>query len=80
MSSVGDSYDNALAERINGLYKTSVIHRHGTWRNMETVELATLESVNWSNKSRLLEPIGNIPTVEAEANHYTQRNALDTVV
>ena len=67
VGSVGDSYDNALAETINGLYKAEVIHRRGPWRNFEAVEFATLEWVDWFNHRRLLEPIGNIPPAEAEA-------------
>ena len=67
VGSVGDSYDNALAETINGLYKAEVIHRRGPWRSMEAVEYATLEWVDWFNNRRLLEPIGNIPPAEAEA-------------
>lgn len=70
VGSVGDSYDNALAESINGLYKAEVIHRGGPWRNIESVEFATLEWVDWFNHRRLLEPIGNIPPAEAEANFY----------
>jgi transposase InsO family protein len=70
VGSVGDSYDNALAETINGLYKAEVIHRRGPWRSLEAVEYATLEWVDWFNNRRLLEPIGNIPPVEAEANYY----------
>ena len=70
VGSVGDSYDNALAETINGLYKAEVIHRRGPWRNIEAVEFATLEWVDWFNHRRLLEPIGNIPPAEAEANFY----------
>ena len=66
VSSVGDSYDNALAETINGLYKAEVIHRRGPWRSFEAVEFATLEWVDWFNNRRLLEPIGNIPPAEAE--------------
>jgi len=66
VGSVGDSYDNALAETINGLYKAEVIHRRGPWRSFEAVEFATLEWVDWFNNRRLLEPIGNIPPVEAE--------------
>jgi putative transposase len=72
VGSVGDSYDNALAETINGLYKAEVIHRRGPWRSFEAVELATLEWVDWFNNRRLLEPIGNIPPAEAEAAYYTQ--------
>ena len=75
VGSVGDSYDNALAETINGLYKAEVIHRRGPWRNFEAVEFATLEWVDWFNNRRLLEPIGNIPPAEAEANYYA---ALET--
>ena len=71
MGSVGDSYDNALAETINGLYKAEVIHRR-SWQSREAVELATLEWVDWFNHRRLLEPIGNIPPAEAEANYYQQ--------
>jgi len=71
VGSVGDSYDNALAETINGLYKAEVIHRRGPWRNFEAVELATLTWVDWFNNRRLLEPIGNIPPAEAEERYYT---------
>jgi putative transposase len=70
VGSVGDSYDNALAETINGLYKAEVIHRRGPWRSMDAVEYATLEWVDWFNNRRLLEPIGNIPPAEAEAAYY----------
>ncbi|PVB59475.1 IS3 family transposase [Labrenzia sp. 011] len=70
VGSVGDSYDNALAETINGLYKAEVIHRRGPWRNCEAVEFATLEWVDWFNHRRLLEPIGNIPPAEAEERYY----------
>jgi putative transposase len=72
VGSVGDSYDNALAETINGLYKAEVIWRRGPWRNFETVEFATLEWVDWFNNKRLLELIGNIPPAEAEARYYAQ--------
>jgi putative transposase len=70
VGSVGDSYDNALAETINGLYKAEVTHRRGPWRSFEAVELATLEWVDWFNNRRLLEPIGNIPPAEAEARFF----------
>lgn len=70
VGSVGDSYDNALAETINGLYKAEVIHRRGPWRNLEAVEFATLEWVDWYNNRRLLSSIGNIPPAEAEAAYY----------
>lgn len=75
VGSVGDSYDNALAETINGLIKAEVIHRRGPWRSFEAVEYATLEWVDWFNNRRLLEPIGNIPPTQAEANFYA---ALET--
>jgi len=70
VGSVGDSYDNALAETINGLYKAEVIHRRGPWKSFEAVEFATLQWVDWFNNRRLLQPIGNIPPAEAEAAHY----------
>jgi len=70
VGSVGDSYDNAIAETINGLYKAEVIHRRGPWKSFEAVEFATLEWVDWFNHRRLLEPIGNIPPAEAEEQHY----------
>ena len=70
VGSVGDSYDNALAETINGLYKAEVIHRRGPWRSFEAVEYATLEWVDWFNHRRLLEAIGNIPPAEAEEQYY----------
>ena len=72
VGSVGDSYDNALAETINGLYEAEVIWRRRQWRNFEAVEFATLEWVDWFNNKRLLEPIGNIPPAEAEARYYAQ--------
>jgi putative transposase len=74
--SVGDSYDNALAETIHGLFKAEVIHRRGPWRNAEAVEFATLEWVDWFNHRRLLEPIGNVPPAEAEARYYAQTENL----
>ncbi len=75
VGSVGDSYDNALAETINGLFKAEVIHRRGPWRSFEAVEFATLEWVDWFNNRRLLEPIGNLPPAEAEARYYAQAEA-----
>ena len=66
--SIGDSYDNAQAETINGLYKAEVIHRRGPWRSFEAVEFATPQWVDWFNRRRLLEPIGNIPPADAEEN------------
>ena len=79
VGSVGDSYDNALAETVIGLFKTEVIRRCGPWRNVDAVEFATLEWVDWFNKRRLLEPIGNIPPAEAEARYYEQLNELAMV-
>ncbi len=79
VGSVGDSYDNALAETINGLYKAEVIHRRGPWRSFEAVEFATLEWVDWFNRRRLLEPIGFIPPAEAEANYYAATAAMDNL-
>ena len=75
MGSTGDSYDNALAETINGLYKTEIIHKRGPWRtvdDVDDVEYATLEWVDWFNHRRLLEPIGNIPPAELEMAYYRQ--------
>ena len=72
VGSVGDSYDNALAETINGLYKTEVIRRRGPWKNIEAIEYATLEWVDWFNNRRLLEPIGDIPPAEYETMYYRQ--------
>jgi transposase InsO family protein len=80
VGSKGDSYDNALAETINGLYKTELIHRRGPWKNRESVELATLEWVAWFNHQRLLEPIGYIPPAEAEAQYYRQLANSDSVI
>jgi putative transposase len=71
VGSVGDSYDNALAETINGLYKAEVIHRQ-SWKSLAAVELATLTWVDWFNHRRLLAPIGNVPPAEAEAHDYRQ--------
>ena len=78
VGSVGDSYDNALAETINGLYKAEVIWRKGPWKSIDAVEYATLEWVDWFNHRRLLEPIGNIPPAEAEANYFAalKENAI----
>ena len=79
VGSVGDSYDNALAETVIGLYKTEVIRRRGPWRNLEAVEFATLEWVDWFNNRRLLEPIGNIPPVEFEELYYQNLEGLAVV-
>jgi putative transposase len=73
VGSKGDSYDNALAETINGLYKAELIHRRGPWKTREAVELATLKWVSWFNHQRLLGPIGYIPPAEAEANYWREQ-------
>jgi transposase InsO family protein len=75
VGSVGDSYDNALAETINGLFKTEVIHRNGPWRTVEAVELATLDWVDWFNNRRLLEPLGYVPPVEFEEAYFARHEA-----
>jgi putative transposase len=77
VGSVGDSYDNALAETINGLYKAEVIHRRGPWRSFEAVEFATLEWVDWFNHRRLMRPIGDMPPVEAEERYYAMLDETD---
>ena len=79
VGSVGDSYDNALAETINGLYKAEVIHHLGPWRNIDHVEYETLIWVDWWNNRRLLEPIGNIPPAEYEALYYERQESLAVV-
>jgi hypothetical protein len=75
VGSAGDSYDNALAESVIGLFKTEVIRRKGPWKSLESVEYATLEWVDWFNNRRLLEPIGNIPPVECESAYYAMEEA-----
>jgi len=75
VGSVGDSYDNALAESIIGLYKTEVIRHSGPWRNMEHVEFKTVKWVDWFNNRRLLEPFGDIPPAEFEELHYGNQEA-----
>ena len=74
VGSVGDSYDNALAETVNGLYKAELIHRRGPWKSLEAVEYATLEWVDWFNNRRLLGPIGNITPAEAEKRYHIALN------
>jgi putative transposase len=76
VGSVGDSYDNALAETINGLYKSEVIRRRGPWKSLEAVEFATLEWADWFNHRRLLEPIGNIPPAEAEQRYFVMLDQM----
>ena len=78
VGSRGDSYDNALAETINGLYKAEIIHRKTAWKTREAVEIATLEWVAWFNNIRLMEPLGYIPPAEAEANYYRQLKTVAT--
>jgi putative transposase len=73
VGSVGDSYDNAMAESVIGLYKTEVIQKQGPWKHRQEVEFATLAWVDWFNNRRLLEPIGNIPPVELEQAYYQSR-------
>ena len=80
VGSKGDSYGNATAEAINGLYKAELIHRRGPWKTREALELATLEWVSWFNHHRLLEPIGYIPPAEAEANYWRQRREAQASV
>jgi transposase InsO family protein len=76
VGSVGDSYDNALAETINGLYKAELLHRRAPWKSFEAVERATFSWVDWFNNRRLLEPIGNIPPAEAEAGYYAMQETI----
>ena len=79
VGSVGDSYDNALAETIIGLYKTEVIHQLGPWRNVDHVEFETIDWVDWFNNRLLLEPIGNVPPAELEELHYRNQEGLAMV-
>jgi transposase InsO family protein len=76
VGSVGDSYDNSLAETIIGLYKAELIHHRGPWRHLDAVEYATLEWVDWFNNRRLLEPIGNVPPAEFEARYHQLESQL----
>jgi putative transposase len=75
VGSRGDSYDNALAENINGLYKAELIHRQGPWRSLEPVELATAAWVQWWNESRLHSAIGHLPPAEFEGRYYRLQEA-----
>ena len=79
VGSVGNSYDNALAETINGLYKTEVIRRRGPWRNIDDVEFATLRCVHWFNHKRLLEPLGYVPPMEFEKKYYDHESSRAAV-
>jgi putative transposase len=76
VGSIGDSYDNALAETIIGLYKTEVVRRHGPWRGLEDVEFATLDWVDWFNQRRLLSSIGDVPPAEFEAMYYKNEEKI----
>jgi transposase InsO family protein len=76
VGSRGDSYDNALAESVTGLFMTEIIHRRGPWRSLEAVEFATLEWVDWLNTRRLLEPIGYVPPAEYEARYHEEQAAV----
>ena len=76
VGSRGDSYDNALAESVIGLFKTELIRRRGPWRSLEDVEFATLTWVDWFNTRRLLEPIGYVPPAEYEAKYYAEQAAV----
>ena len=78
VGSVGDSYDNALAETVIGLYKTELIYQKGPWRSPEHLELATLTYIDWFNHKRILEPIGDIPPAEHEANYYRHKSPATT--
>ena len=80
MGSKGDSYDNALAETINGLYKAELIHRRAPWKTKEAVELATLEWVSWFNHHRLMGHLRYIPPTQAQANSYRQLASQSTTV
>jgi len=76
VGSVGDAYDNALAETVIGLFKTELIKPGGPWRTVEQVEIATLEYIDWFNHRRLFQVCGDIPPAELEAAHYRQQAAL----
>ena len=79
VGTVGDSYDNALAETVNGLYKTELVKRQRPWKGFDDLEIATAEWVDWFNHRRLLGSIGHIPPAEAEANYHRQQreSAID---
>jgi len=77
VGSVGNSYDNALAESVIGLYKTEVIYRQGPWRDLDSVEFATLNWIDWFKNRRLFEPIGNIPPAEFEDLYYNAQRTSE---
>jgi len=79
IGSRGDSFDNAMAESVIGLYKAELVRNKGPWRGLDDLELATLEWVDWWNHRRLLDPIGRVPPAEHEANYYRQTNPVTTV-
>jgi putative transposase len=78
VGSRGDSYDNALAESVIGLYKAELVHHRGPWRGLDDLEYATLEWVDWWNHRRLLEPIGDVPPAEKEADYYRHNSPAET--
>ena len=75
IGTVGDSFDNAMAESVIGLYKTECVRHEGPWHSVDDLELATLNWVHWFNETRLHSSIGHVPPVEFEAEHYRQINA-----
>ena len=79
IGSIGDSYDNAMAESIIGLFKTEVVRRRGPWRGPDDVEIATLEWVDWFNNRRLFEALGHIPPAEAEADYYLTQQPSESL-
>ena len=80
IGTIGDSFDNALAETVNGLYKTELIRRRGPWKTVDEVELATLAWVDWFNNTRLHSALGDIPPTEHEAAHYRQQQPATNLV
>jgi putative transposase len=76
VGTVGDAYDNALAETVIGLFKTELIRRAGPWRNLEHVETETLDWVHWFNTERLMESNGDLPPIELEQAHYRHNSGL----
>ena len=77
VGSRGDSYDNAMAESVNGLYKTELVRKQGPWRGLEDLEFATLKWVDWYNHRRLFSALGYVPPAEYEANHYSEQVLVD---
>jgi putative transposase len=79
VGTVGDAYDNALAECVIGLFKTEVINQIGPWKSIREVAWETLKWIDWYNNRRLFGPIGYIPPAEAEEAFYANLNSLDMV-